>query len=282
VWDSYAPVVIIKFMTKEKTKVLVIGDSCIDIFQYGKCKRICPEAPVPVFLPTRIKENGGMALNVMENLRALNIDTDICTNTYTDEYGTTKKRLIDEVSNQMLLRIDTDDSNPPIDWDYLKSIDLKKYDAIVISDYGKGFLDKEHIQYLAQHHPITFMDTKKKLGGWANDIKFIKINEKEFDENVSDIFVMEYAGEMIVTLGSKGAKLLCDDDGLVRQEHFPIEDKHEVRDLSGAGDTFLAAIVADYVKNHDIRRAIKFANKCSAWVVTQKGVVVVDLNKIES
>ena len=32
-------------------KILVIGDSCHDVFVYGKCDRICPEAPVPVFTP---------------------------------------------------------------------------------------------------------------------------------------------------------------------------------------------------------------------------------------
>ena len=72
-------------------------------------------------------------------------------------------------------------------------------------------------------------------------------------------------------------------DGAVlnNNEKFPIEDEHEVRDLSGAGDTFLAALVAKYIENYDICEAIKFANKCAAWVVTQKGVVVVDLSKIK-
>ena len=34
-------------------KILVIGDSCTDIFIYGEIDRICPEAPVPVFKPIR-------------------------------------------------------------------------------------------------------------------------------------------------------------------------------------------------------------------------------------
>lgn len=35
-------------MTREKIKVLVIGDGCLDIFRYGKCERLSPEAPVPI------------------------------------------------------------------------------------------------------------------------------------------------------------------------------------------------------------------------------------------
>ena len=41
--------------------ILVIGESCLDVFMYGECKRLCPEAPVPVFNPTHKVENGGMA-----------------------------------------------------------------------------------------------------------------------------------------------------------------------------------------------------------------------------
>ena len=48
-------------------KVLVIGDGCKDVFQYGKCERLSPEAPVPVFKPTKTTSNGGMAVNVYNN-----------------------------------------------------------------------------------------------------------------------------------------------------------------------------------------------------------------------
>lgn len=222
-----------------------------------------------------------MAMNVKENLKALGIDAVICTNIFTDDYTPTKKRLIDEISNQMLLRVDTDDSIAPIDWKSLKRINFKEYDAVVISDYNKGFLEKEHIQYIIQNHPLTFMDSKKRFGDWAKGITYIKINEKEYDENITPYLDNELFSNIIVTLGGSGAMLMRNFNGRVQTQRFPIEKKHEVRDLSGAGDTFLAAIVAKFLENNDICEAIKFANKCASWVVTQKGVVVVDLNKIE-
>ena len=52
---------------------------------------------------------------------------------------------------------------------------------------------------------------------------------------------------------------------------YPV-DKTEVKDLSGAGDTFLAALVAEYTKSEDMELAIKFANKCATKVVKKKGV----------
>ena len=56
-------------------RVLVIGDSCTDVFVYGNIERICPEAPVPVFNPIRRVESGGMAKNVKSNLEALGLET---------------------------------------------------------------------------------------------------------------------------------------------------------------------------------------------------------------
>jgi D-beta-D-heptose 7-phosphate kinase/D-beta-D-heptose 1-phosphate adenosyltransferase len=254
-------------MTQGKTKVLVIGDGCKDVFQYGKCERLSPEAPVPVFKPIKATNNGGMAVNVYNNLIALGVDCDIITNS-----GITKTRYVDEVSNQMLLRIDENDSINQITQEECEKINFNDYAAVVISDYNKGYLDVHDIMWIVDNHPLTFIDTKKELGGWCDDIKFIKINNKEFKAN-EDYLRNYYNGNLIVTKGKEGAILNHD-------EVFPIEEEHDVRDLSGAGDTFLAGLVADYIKNNDIRSAIKFANKCSAWVVTQKGVVVVDLNKV--
>ena len=48
-------------------RILVIGESCKDIFVYGKCERLCPEAPAPVLNPLFTTENGGMAMNVVKN-----------------------------------------------------------------------------------------------------------------------------------------------------------------------------------------------------------------------
>ena len=253
-------------------KVLVIGDSCKDIFQYGKCERLSPEAPVPIFKPTNTVGSGGMALNVYSNLKAFGINCDIITNPDMPR----KTRYVDEVSNQMLLRVDENDKVKNILLNDLAAIKYDDYLVVVISDYNKGFLDESDIEYISINHPLVFMDTKKKMGDWCDSIGIIKVNQKEFNENRN--YLIEYAlkpkTNLIVTKGNRGSTWNCIED-------FPIEDEHDVRDLSGAGDTFLAALVADYIKNNDIRSAIRFANKCAAWVVTQRGVVVVNLNKIK-
>ena len=248
-------------------KVLVIGDGCKDVFQYGKCDRLSPEAPVPVFKPLQAKSNGGMAVNVYNNIRSLGVEADIITDS-----GVTKTRYVDEVSNQMLLRVDENDEVENILLCDLAKIKYDEYSAVVISDYDKGFLSEEDIIYICNNHPLVFMDTKKKIGNWAYGVEFIKINKKEFDANSENLF-KEYNGELIVTLGKEGA--------MHWMNKYPIKIEHPVRDLTGAGDTFLAALAVKYLENRDIQEAIMFANKCSAWVVTQKGVAVVDLNKVK-
>ena len=52
-------------------KILLVGDNCKDIYQYGTIDRLSPEAPVPVFVPTYKEEREGMAGNVSKNLEAL-------------------------------------------------------------------------------------------------------------------------------------------------------------------------------------------------------------------
>ena len=72
--------VLVRNLEREKQmRVLVIGDNCIDEFVYGACKRICPEAPVPVFNPIKTVQNRGMAGNVVANLEN-HIEVDFVTN----------------------------------------------------------------------------------------------------------------------------------------------------------------------------------------------------------
>ena len=242
-------------------KVLVIGDSCIDKFVYGDCNRICPEAPVPVFNPIEQKSNGGMAKNVFNNLASLakNWDIDLVTN----EDEITKTRLVDIKTNQMLLRVDEDDSCKRVKNDVITR--LGDYDAVIISDYNKGFLTERIIQYLIDKYPLSFIDSKKIFDKWINETTFIKINEFEFDKNQK--YLKNYKGNLLVTLGENGVKY---NDTII-----PPQRKAEVSDLSGAGDTFFAAFVFSYLTSKNVIESIAFAQKCALEVVEKKGVVVI-------
>ena len=135
---------------------------------------MCPEAPIPIFEPSRTVTNDGMAGNVIRNLKALGVnDVDIITN----KEQITKTRYVEEKSNQMLLRVDSNDrvSNS---FDSSK-IDYESYDAVIVADYDKGFLTENDIQmWLVNAKCPTFIDTKKKLTEFAYEADFIKINKQ--------------------------------------------------------------------------------------------------------
>jgi len=240
-------------------KALVIGDSCEDVFVYGNCNRMAPAAPVPVFVEEYRKSNKGMAGNVYENVLSLYIECDIVTN----KTEITKTRYVEKKTNHMLVRVDSSEEKI----DRIKDIDIKKlqeYDAVIISDYDKGFLLEKDIQFIADNHKLVFLDTKKLLGDWAKNINFIKINEQEYERTKHLLTGKDWLNKkLIVTVGSNGC--------VYNNQTYPVE-KVEIKDLTGAGDSFLAALVYKFVKEADIISAIKYANECATRVVQQKGV----------
>jgi|TARA_B100001093_G_scaffold197398_1_gene189778 D-beta-D-heptose 7-phosphate kinase/D-beta-D-heptose 1-phosphate adenosyltransferase len=243
-------------------KILVIGDSCDDIFVYGKCDRICPEAPVPVFTPKETKKNGGMARNVYNNIKSLvneNVEVFLVTNSNL----MSKTRYVDYKTNQMLLRIDDNDKADSIGVDLFN---LKDYDAVVISDYDKGFLTQEDIQFIIEAYPLTFIDTKKQIGDWIRGASFIKINETEYKKNSTYLDSL-LNSQLIVTLGERGVK----HDDIT----YTPDEVVDALDLSGAGDTFLAGLVTNYIDDLDIIKSILFAQECAGKAVTKKGVAVI-------
>ena len=244
-------------------RVLVIGDSCKDIYLYGSADRLCPDAPVPVFVATHKRENKGMAGNVYENLVALGATCDFITN----EDEIIKTRYVEEKSNHIIVRVDSGEEKIQ-KISNIHELKLDAYDAVVISDYNKGFLSEKDISHLSQNHPVTFLDTKKILGDWAKDVKYIKINEVEYATSRFQLSSRPWLQEkLITTMGSSG----CRFNGRV----FPV-DKVEVKDLSGAGDTFLAALVYKFLHTGDIHASLIYANQCATLVVQKRGVTTVD------
>jgi len=245
-------------------KVLVIGETCDDIFIYGEVLRLNPEAPVPIVKPTYQTTNKGMAENVANNLESLGVGVDLICNRETIK----KIRYVDDSYNYILLRIDEEEPITKID---LYKLPEEDYDAVVIGDYNKGFLQPSDIQYICKKYtcPI-FLDTKKELGDWADCLNYIKINNSEYQRN-KEIIDTKLISKTIITRGSKG----CNFNG----KNFPTKEV-EVKDVVGAGDTFLAGLVFKYIETNSIEQSIEFANLCSTQVVQKRGVGIVDKNEL--
>lgn len=240
-----------------KFKILLLGDNCVDVYQYGTVDRISPEAPIPVFKLAHKEQRPGMAANVAANLVRLG-----CNVNFTQGAPSTKTRLIDIRSKQQIVRIDDDVQATPIEL----VGQIGSCDAIVISDYNKGTITYELIEQIrAEYDGPIFIDTKKtdlaRLEGC-----FVKINQLEHSLSTSS------CSTMIITLGSKGA--------FYQGNIYPAPEI-EVTDVTGAGDTFLAALVYQYLKIKDIELAIPFAIRASAITVQHSGVYAPTIEELE-
>ena len=245
---------------QRKFKILLIGDACIDVYRYGVVDRISPEAPVPIFKFTHEESRPGMVKNVQKNLENLGCEV-ICLFGNSSE----KTRLIDQRSKQHLLRLDHDVISQPLT---INRVDehLTDVDAVVISDYNKGFVNYTLVRDIQDsfNGPI-FVDTKK------DDLEYfegcyVKVNSQEWASATS------VCTNLIVTRGGEGAEY--------NKKLYPATPV-EVVDVCGAGDTFLASLTFEFLNSKDIEKAIEFANRASAVTVQHTGVYAPLLEEIK-
>ena len=243
-------------------KILLVGDSCKDLYYEGTCDRLSPEAPVPVLKVNTIVTKDGMSSNIKTNMLSYGIDVDYFTNT--EEIK--KIRFIDVNSNYQLLRADIGENEKvsPFQFD---NIDLDtNYDALVISDYCKGFITPQIAHKLVtafkeRNIPI-FVDTKKtNIECYEGCI--VKINKNEY----KNLATKNVECELIITLGSQGS--------YYNNEIYPTT-RVEVFDVCGAGDVFLASLVYKFLLTRDKPLSICYANLMASHSVTHSGNWIAD------
>ena len=244
-------------------KILVIGELCIDKFVYGEVKRLSPEAPVPVFNPLVTEENKGMAGNVVENIKELHSNCEVLH--WHQSENIVKTRYVDSKSNHMFIRID--DENIPCDKINFLTPDQRKTisesDAVIISDYDKGFITKDLIKNIAAISKLTILDSKKILDySTISDVNFVKLNQTEYENNkdLCDSFKEKF----IITKGKDGASW--------NGQEYESPNPQQTIDVSGAGDTFVSSFTLKYLIGESINESILFANEVCSDVVGKKGV----------
>ena len=261
-------------------KYAIVGETCVDVFVYGNCRRLSPEAPVPVFEPTHRVKGYGMAHNVLTNIRSIikqrkefrskPAGAELITNSRKP----TKTRYIDEKSNHIFLRVDEHDEVKPIDLTKNDCQILRNSSDIIISDYNKGFfrdkMDEPVFWEIKKQAfiPKIYLDTKRILThNICSCVDFIKLNSTEYNNNLKNPeaaeCLKEYAEKIIVT-DSMGATYMG--------QHYPVKNVYNTIDVSGAGDTFISAFAIQYSLSLNVEDAIAFANICASDVVNQRGI----------
>ncbi|MEZ4775697.1 MAG: PfkB family carbohydrate kinase [Bacteroidia bacterium] len=299
-------------------KILVAGDLMLDRYLWGRVERISPEAPVPIVDVYREENRPGGAANVALNLHALGAMPVLCGVVGQDQEGdelliqannngfdtslisrlptrrTTLKVRILGNNQQQVLRVDNEDKSP-LPEEMAESLletaldQISSFDAIVIQDYDKGFLNRSLAQTLisaAQQHNIpVLVDPKfRNFFSYANSFLF-KPNLKELSEalglrlNKNDLpgivnAVLQLREKMphiytLVTLSENGM-LLVDPRGTYT--HIPARMRN-ITDVSGAGDTVISVATLGIATGISPLQAAMIANLAGGLVCEEVGVV---------
>lgn len=289
-------------------RILIIGDLMLDHYVWGSVERISPEAPVQILKITRENNRLGGASNVALNLIALGAKAHICGIVGDDSDGKIIVDLLDSAeierdllcvksdfqsikktrfiaSNQQVLRVDRESVDMSLDSTILEKIKdtLDDFNAIILSDYGKGALGVDftrQIIALANERKIpilcdpkgddyskyanaTLLTPNKKEAQIATNIR-IDSAETLLDslKKLKNDYNLTYA---LITLSEDGMAIYDD-----KMTQIPTLAK-EVYDVTGAGDTVIAALAFGICTNMDIYESAKFANAAAAVVVGKIG-----------
>lgn len=252
-------------------RALVVGDAIIDNYVFGRVDRICPEGPVPVLVRDRIETRMGGAAHVMEQLDALCTHSGFC-------FGTPmsiKTRYM--AGSHLMLRVDVDHT-PLLNEEQraralLNAIGPNKFDVVVLSDYGKGWLSEQMCQFLVRYGqelniPVV-VDPKGTSWYKYSGATWICPNDKELIEHLT---VNYHIKNLLLKRGPHGLRLYPDWN-IAAPVEFPATAKH-VFDVTGAGDVVVAVLAAALAAGATDTQAATLANLAAGWSVGEIGTVV--------
>ena len=292
-------------------KALVAGDLMLDQYWFGPTSRISPEAPVPVVKVTQSQARAGGAANVAVNLASLGVRTTLAGVVGRDANGGALRELLGQRGirldlvesaarptitklrvlsrNQQLIRLDTEDAFGPAEARGLVDVLARRArDATVciLSDYAKGTLLEAPalVRTCRERGVPVLVDPKGTEFGRYRGATLLTPNLAEFEavagkaQNDGDLLArgrriradLELVA-LIVTLGERGMVVIsADGDPVVIPAHA-----REVFDVTGAGDTVIAALAAGLGVGMTLTDAATLANVAAGIVVRRIGVASV-------
>lgn len=291
----------------DRARVLVVGDLMLDRYWHGDTSRISPEAPVPVVRVGPSEERPGGAANVALNLAALGARPHLLGLTGRDEAADTLERVLTQAGvqchflrlgshptitklrvlsrHQQLIRLDFEQGfqsgdAAPLALDYAEL--LADIDVVVLSDYGKGTLaaSRELIALARSQGKPVVVDPKGSDFERYRGATVITPNRKEFEEVVGRctseqslverghaLIERELLDALLVTRSEEGMTLLrAGEQPLTLPTHA-----REVFDVTGAGDTVVAALAGALAAGQSWAQAVALANLAAGIVVGKLG-----------
>jgi rfaE bifunctional protein kinase chain/domain len=299
-----------------KTRLLVVGDVMLDRYWFGDTGRISPEAPVPVVQVEKIDERLGGAANVARNASALGAQTTILGVVGEDEAGKRVEQLLLEsgvqsqlqtdgnvpttvklrviARQQQLIRLDFEEAPSQISLDAklkrFKSL-LPNIDIVILSDYGKGALEQASamIELANASKKLVLVDPKGDAYDKYKGATVLTPNRSELRQVVGqwssedDLTLRAQSlrknlglGALLLTRSEEGMTLFTDKG----TEHVRAQAR-EVFDVSGAGDTVIAALAVAMGAGWSLERAMALANRAGGIVVGKLGTATVSAEELQ-
>lgn len=296
--------------------VAVVGDIMLDRYWLGPTSRISPEAPVPVVKIEGSEDRPGGAANVALNIAALGANVAVGGLCGKDEAAETLQTVLGSVGiecffdqvdgqdtitklrilsrNQQLIRLDFEQSFQDFDKARLLKLvsqHLESANALVLSDYAKGCLSEPQafIEMARQKNIPVVVDPKGTEFSRYRGATLLTPNMSEFQGVVGvcsdeDIIVAR-AHELIEQLDLEALLVTRSEQGMTLIQkgqpelHLPAKAK-EVYDVTGAGDTVVAAIAAALASGSSLPDACVLANAAAGVVVGKLGTSTVNVNEL--
>lgn len=298
-----------------RLKILVVGDVMLDEYWFGEVSRISPEAPVPVVKVERSDERPGGAANVARNIVALGAKVTLLSVVGADDTASRLRRVLDANGighrlqedagirttlklrvighQQQMLRVDFENvpSHHSLEAKRSQFAEcLDEHDVVVFSDYRKGALERvaELIALARQSKKLSIVDPKGRdfsryagasvltpnraelsiaTGGWDD--------EAEMDRNADRLREKLQLEALLLTMSEEGMKLYSAGESLHRKARAK-----EIFDVSGAGDTVVAALAVSRGIGQSWEEAVDFANSAAGIVVSRLGTSVATLDEV--
>ena len=312
-------------------RILVVGDLMLDEFIWGNVSRISPEAPVPIVNVTGESYYPGGAANVARNLKEFTGHVAIMGLAGKDAAGDLLVGLLTEAGidtaavqcapaletirktrviarNQQVVRVDRERKSALSGTETGRAIEqldgmIAGVDAIVVADYGKGFVTQPLADHLCrrarEHRKILAVDPHPHTSLNWSGVTAVKPNRLEAfiaagappSEPVTPVLADEallevgrrlrrrwQAENLLITLGENGMLLFSGDAPPI---HMPTRAK-EVFDVSGAGDTAIAVLTLGLAAGATAAEAAELANRASGIAVGKLGTATVTLAELQA
>ncbi len=306
--------------------IMVVGDLGIDKYTFGDVKRISPEAPVPVLEVQKEWDKLGLAANVSDNLKSLEVESTLCGVIGDDGRANLVENLLEErglktwgllrdksrhttfkervtTATQQICRIDYE-SKEPLNPEMEKRIGARiaelaeTHSGVIIEDYGKGLLSETLCQRIIKSYKeknlIVAVDpSRTSPPAWYKGATLLKPNRLESHimvealgyfnerklETIAKILVDKLSLEkVIITLGADGMAML--DTKLGGDLKIIPTAANEVFDVSGAGDTTIAAITSSLLSGATLEEAAWVGNCAAGVVVRKRGTALCSLTEL--